>query len=117
MQKGLEWCDICGASVNMGYWQITNSALGRSLAVPVIVCHYLQHGSFSYSGDVHGAGRAEAAKLHEILGFPHRCGDLGTLPLPADLNGDCRVDLEDLAEMARRWLGSTDPTITQPSPP
>ena len=116
MQKGLEWCDICGESVNMGYWKLVNSTLGLSLDVPVIICHYMQHGSFSFSGSVHGASRANVAKLKEILNFPAMCGDLGIPYQPADLNRDCRVDFEDLAEMASRWLSTTDAAGGQQGP-
>jgi hypothetical protein len=43
----------------------------------------------------------------------HRLGDLNTdiwmtcvgrLTLSADLNGDCRVDFEDLAILAEQWM-------------
>ena len=61
LQRGLESCSICGTSVNMGYWQITNLRLGLSIDVPEIVLHYMQHGSFSYAGDVHGKGRMDVA--------------------------------------------------------
>ncbi len=116
MLRGLEWCEICGESVNMGYWQIVNSTLGLSVDVPVIAWHYMQHGSFSFHGDVHGAGRADAAALKEILEFPTQCGDLGIPRPPADLNGDCKVDFKDLAELANRWLDSADLAGEQPTP-
>lgn len=109
MLRGLEWCEICGESVNMGYWQIVNPARGLSMDVPVIAWHAMQHGSFSSLGDVHGAGRTNLAALAQLLEFPVRCGDLGVPRSPADLNGDCRVDLQDLGELADRWLDSTDP--------
>jgi hypothetical protein len=109
MMRGLEWCGICGESVNMGYWQIVNSTSGASMDVPVIAWHFMQHGSFSYLGDVHGRGRSDVAALLEVLELPNRCGDLGTLHLPADLNKDCKIDFADVAELAERWLASTDP--------
>jgi hypothetical protein len=109
MQRGLEWCEICGESINMGYWQIVNASSGASIDVPVIAWHFMQHGSFSYLGDVHGAGRADVAKLWEILELPDRCGDPGTLYLPGDVNKDCKVNIIDYAAMAEHWLDSTDP--------
>ncbi len=115
MLRGLEWCEICGESVNMGYWQIVNSTLGLSMDVPVIAWHYMQHGSFSFLGDVHGAGRLDVAALKQILDFPTQCGDIGIPRPPADLNGDCRVDFEDLAALADRWLDSADPAAEQPT--
>ena len=104
MQRGLEHCDICGATVNMGYWKIENSRLGLSINVSEIELHYMRHGSFSYAGDVHGKGRLDLALLVKILEMPQRCGDLGTIFSPADANKDCRVDLDDLTELIEQWL-------------
>jgi len=73
------------------------------------VCHYISHGSFSYDGDIHGLGRADIALLVKILEMPVRCGDLGTLYLPGDLNEDCTSNFKDLTEVADKWLESTDP--------
>jgi hypothetical protein len=109
MQRGIELCEICGHSANMGYWQVINPNLGLSLDVPDIVCHYMQHGSFSYWGDRHGKGRIDVALLARILEMPRRCGDLGTIFAPSDMNQDCKTDLADLAKLAERWLDSTEP--------
>lgn len=55
----------------------------------------------------------------EYLGFidninvaitPKSCGDPGTPDyLSADINKDCNVNLEDLAQLAYQWYGCTDP--------
>ena len=108
MMRGLEWCEICGQPVNMGYWKIINSNSGTSMDVPEIARHFMQHGSFSYLGDVHGADRTDVATLLEILELPSECGDLGSLYQPADLNKDCKVDIEDFAEFAERWMNSIE---------
>ena len=110
MMRGLEWCEICGASVNMGYWQIVNPSLGVSMEVSEIARHFMEHGSFSYLGNVHGGGRTDVAALLKIIEWPSECGDLGTLYQPADLNQDCRVDIEDFTEFAERWLNAVEPT-------
>lgn len=112
-QYGLEYCDVCGEVVNMGFWQIVNPQLGASMDVHVITCHYMQHGSFSYhgnafEGDPLHAGRVDIAQLAAILEMPRRCGDLGTLYAPGDANEDCQTNLADIAELADRWLESTD---------
>ena len=109
MMRGLEWCEICGESVNMGFWRIRNSASGMALDVYEIVRHHMEHGSFSYRGSLSGAGRADVAALAKILELPARCGDVGTVYPPGDLNADCKVDFGDVAELAERWLNSTDP--------
>jgi len=108
LQRGLENCDICGTTVNMGYWEITNLRLGLSINVPVLALHYMEHGSFSFSGDVHGTGRTDLALLVKILEMPRQCGDLGTIYSPADLNRDCRVDSDDFVIFSEQWLQYID---------
>ncbi len=108
-QRGLEWCEVCGESVNMGYCHVVNLKLGLSIEVPHIVCHYIGHGSFSYSGDTHGKGRLNVPLLAKILEMPRRCGDLGTVYHPGDLNKDCQVNFADLAKFAEKWLQNTEP--------
>jgi hypothetical protein len=109
LQRGLEYCDTCGTTVNMGYWKVVNLKLGLSAEVPVLVLHYMEHGSFSYAGDLHKKGRIDVPRLVKILEMPRRCGDLGTIYLPGDLNKDCRVNLADFSELAEKWLECTDP--------
>jgi len=104
LQRGLENCDTCGAAVNMGYWEVTNLKLGLTMDVPVLALHYMEHGSFSYAGNVHEKSRIDLARLVKILEMPRRCGDLGTIYWPADLNGDCRVDSDDFAIFTEQWL-------------
>jgi hypothetical protein len=104
LQRGLEHCDICGTTVNMGYWRVVNPRLGLSIDVPVLALHYMGHGSFSYAGDVHGKGRMGVALLVKTLEMPRRCGDLGTAYAPTDLNRDCQVDSADFLEFVERWL-------------
>lgn len=108
-QWGLETCDICGATVNMGPAGVVNPKLDLSVDCPLIAIHYMEHGSFSYTGDVH-TGRIDVAALVRALEIPRRCGDLGTLYLPGDLNEDCKVNFADFAKFADKWLDSTDPS-------
>lgn len=115
-QWGQELCEICGEVVNMGYWQVINPRLGLSIDIYDIACHYMSHGSFTYSGlnydtphDPFHNGRIDIPLLMKILEMPRRCGDLGTVYLPADVNKDCRENLSDFAEFADKWLQSTDP--------
>ncbi|MBN2590297.1 MAG: hypothetical protein JXA96_10580 [Sedimentisphaerales bacterium] len=109
MMFGLEKCDICGEYVNMGFFRITNATLGLSIEVPVITWHYMEHGSFSYSGDVHGKGRIDVALLKKILDMPQQCGDLGTIYSPADVNQDCIVDISDMTDFVEIWLNEINP--------
>ncbi len=104
LQRGLEYCDICGEQVNMGFWRIKNPQLGLSIDVYEITRHYMSHGSFSYAGSVHHSGRIDVATLVEVLEIPQRCGDLGTEFLAGDLTDDCEVNLDDLGKLTERWL-------------
>jgi hypothetical protein len=108
-QRGLEHCHICGTTRNMGYWEVINPKLGLSIEVPDILCHYMEHGSFSYSGDIHGKGRIDVPLLVKILQMPRECGHLGTIYLPGDWNRDCQLNFTDIAELADKWLGSSNP--------
>ena len=108
LQRGLENCSTCGQAVNMGYWQITNLKLGLSIDVPVLALHYMEHGSFGYEGNVHSKSRLDLTRLVKILELPRRCGDLGTIYQPADLNRDCRVDSDDFVIFTDQWLKYKD---------
>lgn len=109
MMKGLERCDICGQNVNMGYWLVTNSDLKLSVEVPEITLHYMEHGSFSYAGDVHGKGRIDVALLKKILEMPQQSGDFGTMFSPADVNQDGIVNTDDLSDFVEMWLDEIKP--------
>ncbi len=108
LQRGLENCSTCGLAVNMGYWEITNLRLGLSIDVPVLALHYMEHGSFSYEGNIHEKSRIDLPALVKILELPRRCGDLGTIYWPADMNRDCKVDSEDFAIFTEQWLQNID---------
>jgi len=116
IQLGMEVCEICGETVNMGPVGIINPELGLEIEFPLIAKHYMSHGSFSYSGLGMGSdplplhfGRIDIPLLLKILEMPRKCGDLGTIYLPSDSNKDCREDFADFAEFAEKWLQSTDP--------
>ena len=109
LMRGLEWCEVCGQSVNMGYWQIVNTAAGKTVEVPEIARHFMEHGSFSSLGTLHGGSRVDVATLLETIGWPIECGGLGTTYPPGDLNEDCRVDADDFVELVNWWLNSTEP--------
>ncbi|KPK75829.1 MAG: hypothetical protein AMJ79_09485, partial [Phycisphaerae bacterium SM23_30] len=108
-QHGLETCALCGETVNMGPAGIVNPQLELAVDCPLIALHYMEHGSFSYCGNIHGGSRLNIPLLVQILQMPRRCGDLGTLYRSGDFNKDCIINLADYAELSKRWLTSTDP--------
>jgi hypothetical protein len=106
-QRGIETCDICGEKVNMGTIGIANPSIGLEVECPVIAIHYLEHGSFSYQGDIH-SGRTKVPALLRVLGirYPY-VPDAHELPLDYevlvplaldanDLDGDLLADSEEL---------------------
>jgi len=90
--KGLERCDICGENVNMGHLTVVNPVAKLYVRVPYISLHYMEHGSFSYAGDVHGAGRPDVKLLLEAL---HSAGPAHMLPVPGDADGDGLADYQE----------------------
>lgn len=67
MLKGLEWCSICGQSVNMGHLTICNPQAQLYAKLPYIALHFMEHGSLAYDGSVHGQGRLWVRHLVETL--------------------------------------------------
>jgi hypothetical protein len=65
-QYGIEFCEVCGEEVNMGYEEIHNPMLGQSIQVDCIALHAMGHESFDYDGTIH-EGRVHLAALKEIL--------------------------------------------------
>jgi len=114
--RGLELCEICGESVNMGHEEVVNPNLGLRMDVYFVASHYMSHGSLSYSGlqisepyEPFHYGRIDPALLAKILEMPYVCGHLGTIHLPGDFNKDCTENFKDFADFADKWLQSTDP--------
>ncbi len=68
MLRGIETCNICKETTNMGYAEIINPLENLSIEVPYIsLHHFLKHGSFSYDGNVHGLGRTNPAHLYRVI--------------------------------------------------
>lgn len=63
---GVEQCEICGETVNMGSVEITDPVREKTIEFPIIGLHYLAHGGFSYDGSLH-EGRVDVATLADIL--------------------------------------------------
>ena len=92
MVKGLEVCDICGQNVNMGHLTVVNPMAQLYVKAPYISLHYMEHGSFSYAGNVHGQGRLDVKLLVDAL---HSPGPGHMLPVADDTDGDGLRDREE----------------------
>lgn len=79
---GVETCDICGATFNMGCAHIVNPIEDLSLDVPFIALHYLGHGSSGYAGSVN-QGRVLPILLRTVV-----TGDGTSHWLDVDGDGD-----------------------------
>ncbi|MCK4416720.1 MAG: hypothetical protein KAV99_00950 [Candidatus Latescibacteria bacterium] len=86
---GLETCEICGQTVNMGYIEVVNGTTGLSMQIPYIALHYLEHGSLGYDGDLHD-GRVDPVLFNRIINTdPH------FLPIENDTDSDGLTDAEE----------------------
>ena len=133
---GLEKCTICGAEVNMGCVVITNEPLKESITLPYISLHYLEHGSFSFAGELH-QGRVHLLRLLRVLGLSDRVhllrlhseqdsdddgltdaseGRLGFRPEVADSDSNGVVDG---LEVSLDWAAEINalPSVCSSSPP
>ena len=81
--RGVETCEVCGATFNMGFANIVNPVEGVSLTVPFVGLHYLAHGSSVYEGSVN-QGRVLPILLRTVLS-----GDGSAHWLEIDNDGDC----------------------------
>lgn len=88
---GHELCEICGESTNMGYVEIVNPLEGLSIEIPCIGLHYMEHGSFAYSGSIH-QGRADLRLLDTVL---RSDGTAHLLPVEGDSDHDGLTDDEE----------------------
>ncbi len=79
LMRGLETCNVCNQTVNMGYAILFNPLENLSLEAPYIFLHhFFEHGSFSYDGSLHENGRINAALFKIVLssdGSSHWLGD------------------------------------------
>jgi hypothetical protein len=103
--KGLEWCDVCGCTVNMGHLTVCNPAAQLYSKLPYIALHAMEHGSFSYRGDVHGKGRVDIKLLLDTL---HKPGPGHALPVPDDGDRDGLSDSEEAFLGTNATVSDTD---------
>ena len=63
---GIETCEICGETVNMGSLEVTDPVKGFQVFIPYVGLHYMEHGSLSFDGSTN-TGRVDVEILFEIL--------------------------------------------------
>lgn len=90
-QDGLEVCEKCGATVNMGFVKIINPMRNLETIIPYIGLHYMENGCFSYWGDIHHA-RVNIDSLKKII-YPFE--PLHMLSVIGDTDGDGLTDAEE----------------------
>ena len=92
MAFGTETCQVCGdSSINMGFLEVVNPQTGEAYSIPYIGKHFLEHGSFSYSGSVH-EGRVAPPQLQVTLTGQ---GDYHYIPVSPDTDQDRLSDQEE----------------------
>jgi hypothetical protein len=93
---GVETCPMCGETVVMDVWVVTNPVVKASVAVPSMALHCLRHGGFAWRGGrlLGGRGRVDPRRLRYVLtGEP----DPHWLPVPEDRDEDLVSDGEEEA--------------------
>ena len=132
---GLEMCQSCGQTVNMGFVLITHPLEGLSATIPFIGLHYMEHGSFVYDGDYHGQGTVNPRFVNCILkskGMMHLLpvkGDsdndglsdeeeilFGTNPFNSDSDADGVFDGVNLAKTMRLHISELDTSASETDP-
>ncbi len=91
--RGLETCDVCGETMNMGWITVINPLENISIDLPYIALHYLGHGGLGYSSDLH-AGRTLPTVLSSVL---YGTGGAHRIPIGNDSDNDGLTDDEELA--------------------
>jgi hypothetical protein len=104
--NGVETCQVCGEIVNMGYMEIRHPLENQSVSVSYVAKHFLEHGSFSYSGSVH-SGRVVVPLLQFLLESDGR-GHLIPEPAGTDSDGDGLRDWEEPTFGTNAEKGDTD---------
>lgn len=103
--KGLERCAGCGETVNMGHLTVCNPQAELYAKLPYIALHYLEHGNFSFAGDVHGLGRADVKLLADALRSP---GPSHLRKVNGDTDGDGLKDREEDYFKTDKTIADTD---------
>jgi len=124
MAFGLENCLVCGEAVNMGFLEIFHPLENQVIEMPYVAKHILDHGSFSYSGEIH-SGRVNPPLLQFVLstdGHGHFISEpagtdedrdglrdweepaFGTDPQEPDTDGDALIDGIDTARELRQAI-------------
>ncbi len=102
-QRGLEICEVCGQSVNMGFVRVVNPILKDSLDVPYVAWHAMEHGAFTAQGSLQTL-RVDPVRLSRLLEIqtqveegagptPRRYGLLEAYPNPFAGETRLRVQL------------------------
>ena len=90
---GVEQCEVCGITLNMGFAELVNPMENMSVQIPFVGLHTLAHGGFVFDGS-YNYGRILPTVLRSVL-----TGD-GTshwLPVAGDADGDGMLAQEEIA--------------------
>lgn len=89
---GIEQCEVCGITLDMGFVELVNPIEQISAYVPYVALHTLAHGGFVYDGS-YNEGRLLPTVLHTVLtgnGTSH------WLPVAGDADGDGMLAQEEI---------------------
>jgi hypothetical protein len=88
---GVEQCEICGGTFNMGYVEIVCPLDNMSVTMPYVALHTMAHGGFAYDG-TYNDGEIMPVVLHAVLTAE---GAAHWVTLAADTDDDGLLDSEE----------------------
>lgn len=93
LMDGVEQCEVCGITLNMGHAELVNPLEQVSVQVPFVALHTLAHGGLVYDGS-YNEGRLLPTVLRTVL---NGSGTSHWLPVTDDADSDGMQAPEELA--------------------
>ena len=88
---GIETCDVCGNTYNMGFIELVNPMEELTVDIPYVALHYLAHGSASYRGS-YNMGQLLPTVVNTVLNGD---GTSHWIEVEGDTDGDGLTDAEE----------------------
>ncbi len=89
--NGIETCDVCGNTYNMGFVQLVNPLEDLTVDIPYVALHYLAHGSADYHGSENSGGLLPTL-INTVLNGD---GTSHWIEVEGDTDGDGLTDAEE----------------------
>jgi hypothetical protein len=105
---GVEQCEACGGTFNMGMVEIVSPRDGMSVSMPYVALHMMAHGGFSYDGTTN-EGEVLPLALQTVLTAN---GSAHWVSAPGDTDDDGLTDTEEAFFGSNPAVADEDATAT-----